>query len=479
MSFQDEDAENSSAAAANPIEGPHPELSDGRRWAILFVFVLSAMVSILSQLTMTASLPSIMAEFGISATLAQWLTTGYMLSLGIMVPCSGFFMTRFQSRHLLLAAGLVFLTGIFGAFATSFAMLLVVRCVQGLAAGILIPLMQVVVFRLFPPNKRGFAMGVASVAIAAGPALGPVIAGVCTQLWGWRSVFVVVAVLTLGYLACYPVVHAFREQTGEASFDVLSLIEIAVGFASLTIGASNLGAGDVQRVLLEGVLPIAVAVLALIAFARRQFSLEQPLLDLRPFRNARFTLGCVAVMVIFGALVNVEVFISLYLQTDQGYSSTVAGMSLLGGTVVSAIIAPFTGRMLDRKGPLGISIVGFSLLVVSGILQSLVTVSTPFAYTFIVFTIRGAGNACVMQHLQTWAINSLEPQLMTHGSAIANSMRQMGGALFNSLLFSLMAVVAAGSSELVGIDVAVSVSTTLVAVVGAVAIAMMVRARKG
>ena len=162
----------------------HPELSTSRRWAVLVSFVWASAISIMSQLTMTTCLPSILTDFSVSTEHGQWLTTSYMLSLGIMVPCSGFFTTRFQSRHIFLGANLVFLVGLLGAFAPNFQALVAVRFAQGLAAGLFIPLMQIVAFRLFPPERRGFAMGVVAIALAAGPTMGPLVAGICTDLWG-------------------------------------------------------------------------------------------------------------------------------------------------------------------------------------------------------------------------------------------------------------------------------------------------------
>lgn len=455
------------------IAMPHPELSPARRWAILFCFVFGAALSILSQTTMTASLPSIIEEFGVSATTGQWLTTSYLLTLGVMIPCTGFIMTRFQSRYLFLVCGLIFLTGLLGAFAPSFPALVAVRCVQGLGAGVLVPLMQIVVFRLFPPQRRGFAMGVAALAQTAGPALGPVLAGVLTDAWGWRSIFLVTAALTVCLLATYPVVRALREQPGEASFDLPSLALVAVGLAGVIIGVANLGAADA---LLHAALPLVVGVIGLVLFARRQTALDLPLLDLRPFRTPQFTLGVVAVMVVFGALINVETFVCLYVQHDQGFSPTAAGLALLPGTVLAALISPLTGRVLDKRGPLALSVVGFACVIASGVLNALVTEESSLAYSVAVFALRCAGNACILQHLVTWAVNAVPASLMTHATAIANTLRQVGAALMNSLLFALMGVVERGSTELAGIKASFAVSTALTVVVAVVTVALMLRA---
>lgn len=440
----------------------HPELSPARRWAILVCFVLAAAIAIMSQLTMTTCLPSITSEFAIDTAQGQWLTTSYMLTMGIMIPCTGFLMTRFQSRHLFLAANAVFFVGILGTFAQSFGALVAVRCVQGLAGGLFIPLMQVIAFRLFPPHQRGFAMGIAAVALAAGPVLGPIVAGVCTDLWGWRSVFAVVAGCTVLSLLSYPVVGALIEKTGEASFDVVSLVLIAVAFIGLIVGAGSLGTSLPRALLL-----LAVGACFLWLFARRQSKVDHPLLSPLPMRNRSFVLGIAAVTTVFGVLINIETFMSIYIQNDQGFSPTMAALCLMPGAVLSAVIAPFTGRVLDRRGPLGLSVCGFSCLVMSGILACLVVPTTPLWYSLAVFMVRAVGNACVMQNLQTWAVNCLSSELITHGTSIATTARQVGGAFINTVLFALMgALVASGMTELEGIRIATALSTVCVAAMG-------------
>jgi EmrB/QacA subfamily drug resistance transporter len=454
----------------------HPELTDRRRWAILICFVCAASVAIMSQLTMTTCLPAITAEFGVSTAQGQWLTTSYMIAMGVTIPCTGYLMTRFPSRVLFLASNLVFLLGFLGAFAGSFAQVVAVRCIQGLAAGVFIPLMQVICFRLFAPERRGFAMGVASVALAAGPVLGPVVAGTCTDLWGWRSVFVVVAVLTALSLVSYPVVRGLVERPGEAAFDVASLVLAALAFAGIVVGAGSLGT---EGMLGFSLLLLALGAGALALFVRRQRRLERPFLDLAPLRDGGFALGIAAVAVVFGTLINVEVFMSVYIQNDQGFSPTVAALCLMPGAVLSAVLSPFTGRILDARGPLALSVVGFACLVVAGAAASCVAETTPLAWSAAVFALRSVGNACTMQNLQTWAVNRLPAAQVTAGTSIAVTARQVGGALVNTLLFALMGALAAGGlGELGGIRVALAVSTALVALCGAAVVAYLYRARR-
>lgn len=457
----------------------HPELSSVRRWAVLICFVWAAAVCIMSQLTMTTCLPSILADFGVSTEQGQWLTTSYMLALGVMVPCSGYLTTRFQSRHLFLGANLVFLVGLAGAVAPSFPALVAVRCVQGLAAGLFIPLMQIVAFRLFPPQQRGFAMGIVSVALATGPALGPLIAGVCTDVWGWRAVFVGVACLTCLSLATYPVIARLADPVQRCPFDVPSLAILALSFCGLIVGCSNLGlfASDPAAGLARSAAPLAVGAAALAIFVRRQNASQAPLLNLAPLRDVRFVAGSLAGMVIFGVLINTEVFMSLYIQDVQGHSPTVAALCLLPGALISAALCPFTGRYLDRKGPLALAVLGFAVIVASGVLASLVEAASPLGYSVFAFVLRNAGNAFAMQNLQTWAVNVLPQQQMAHGTAITNAMRQVGGALINASLFALMGVAAPSLGEMGAISLAFGVSTAAVAVLGVWVTVVLVRHR--
>ena len=464
----------------------HPELSEARRWAVLIAFVWAAAVSIMSQLTMTTCLPSILVDFGMSTEQGQWLTTSYMLALGVMVPCSGFATARFPSRRLFLAANLVFLVGLLGALAPNFPALVAVRCVQGLAAGVFIPLMQIVAFRLFPPQRRGFAMGVVAVALATGPALGPLVAGVCTDVWGWRAVFLGVALLTCASIATYPVIHVLDDPVERCPFDVVSLLMLAVGFAGLIVGASNLsllgglasGEADVlAAALARCAAPLVAGVAALALFARRQRRLEYPLLDLTPFRDARFVAGSLACMVLFGTLINTEVFMSVYIQNDQGFSPTVAALCLLPGAVVSAGLSPFTGRALDRRGPLGLACVGFALVLAGAVLSACVGQAAPLWFSVIAFVLRCAGNGFVLQNVQTWAVNVLPARLMTHGTAISNTMRQTGGALINTLLFALMGTATPALGEMGAIRLAFAVSAACTAALAVWVLAVLVRSR--
>lgn len=463
----------------------HPELSPARRWAILICFVWAAAVSILGQLTMTTCLPAIVAEFGVGTETGQWLTTSYMVALGVMVPCSGYLTTRFQSRHLFLAANLVFLAGLLGAAAPSFAALVAVRCVQGLAAGLFIPLMQIVAFRLFPPQRRGFAMGVVAVALAAGPTFGPLVAGACTDLWGWRSVFLVVGAMTLVSIATYPVTRRLSDPVRRSPFDAPSLALLAVGFSGLVVGASNLGllapgaAGGLLGGLAGSALPIALGAWAVALFVRRQGRLESPLLNLAPLRDRRFLAGVLANTLLFGALINTEVFMSVYIQSDQGFSPTEAALCLLPGAVVSAVMSPFTGRALDARGPLGLAAAGLAVVVASGAMSALVGQATPLWFSALAFVLRGAGNALVMQNIQTWAVNILPAGLMTHGTAIANTSRQVGGALVNALLFALMGAASPALGEMGGIRLAFAVSTAATAALGAWVVGVLRRAGRG
>ena len=176
-------------------------------------------------------------------------------------------------------------------------------------------------------------------------------------------------------------------------------------------------------------------------------------------------MGSAAVMLIFGVLINTEVFMSVYIQSDQGFSPTVAALTLLPGSVISASLCPFTGRVLDKHGPLGLAIVGFSVLVVAGTLASLVELSSPLGYSVLAFSLRSFGNGFALQNMQTWACNVLPDRLMTHGTAITNTMRQMGGGLINASLFALMGAATPALGEMGGIKLAFAVSTVAIALI--------------
>lgn len=420
-----------------------------KRNGILIVMLMGAFVTILNQTLMNVALPSIMRDFGITASQGQWLSTGFMLVNGVMIPMTAFLIERFTTRQLYLFAMVTFAIGTaIGGFATDYTMLIAGRMVQAVGAGIVMPLLTVVVLNLFPMERRGRAMGLIGLAMNFAPAIGPTLSGWIVEQYDWRNLFFIIipfAILDI-------VVAIFLlKNVGKRTFpklDILGVIMSTVGFGSLLLGFSNAGDHAWLTWKVAGFIILGLVVLGL--FIRYQTSSKAPLLNFRVFKYPTFALttsiSFFVVMGLFGGMLLLPIF----LQTVRGFSPLESGLVLLPGALVTAILSPVTGILFDRFGAKYLSLVGLVIMAVATFMFTSLDESTTLTYIIIIQTIRSAGMAMVMMPLQTAALNSLPLNLASHGSAMFNTMRQVAGSIGTAALITIMSKSAASFAKNMG-----------------------------
>ena len=334
----------------------------------LVVLVFSAMVMILNETILSVALPAIMGDFGIPATTAQWLTTGFMLTMAIVIPTTGFLLQRFTTRAIFLAAQSVFLVGTFvAAVAPVFPILLVGRVLQATGTALIMPLLMTVAMTVVPPQRRGTVMGLISIVMAVAPALGPTVSGFILNSLSWHWLFWVMLPL-IGITLVTGLV--FLRNVGETEatpLDIPSVLVSAVAFGGLIYALSSLsliieGEGAERwRTVAIGV----VGVIALIIFGLRQVRLAgrgRALLDLRVFQVRNFTVAMLVLVVTFGALLGSVTVLPIYLQNSLGTTALVTGLVMLPGGLINALISPFIGRIYDSVGPRPLLIPGLTIL---------------------------------------------------------------------------------------------------------------------
>ncbi|WP_271001270.1 multidrug efflux MFS transporter MdrM [Listeria seeligeri] len=420
-----------------------------KRNGILIVMLMGAFVTILNQTLMNVALPSIMRDFGITASQGQWLSTGFMLVNGVMIPMTAFLIERFTTRQLYLFAMITFAIGTtIGGFATDYTMLIAGRMVQAIGAGIVMPLLTVVVLNLFPMERRGRAMGLIGLAMNFAPAIGPTLSGWIVEQYDWRNLFFIIipfAILDI-------VVAIFLlKNVGKRTFpklDVLGVIMSTIGFGSLLLGFSNAGDHAWLTWKVAGFIVLGLVVLGL--FVRYQTSSKAPLLNFRVFKYPTFALttsiSFFVVMGLFGGMLLLPIF----LQTVRGFSPLESGLVLLPGALVTAVLSPVTGVMFDRFGAKYLSLVGLIIMAGSTFMFTNLDESTTLTYIIVIQTIRSAGMAMVMMPLQTAALNSLPLNLAAHGSAMFNTMRQVAGSIGTAALITVMSKSAASFARHLG-----------------------------
>ncbi len=436
-------------------------------WMTLAVMTVGMVSSALNATSMNTSLAVIMNEYGVSPSVIQWVVTSYMLCLGAITPLSAHLLTRFRVRTLFCAALGIFCCGAaIGAVQHNFALFIVGRCIQAVGSGISLPTLQIVTFRVFPYHRRGEANGVTMAAVGIAPAVGPVLAGLLTDTIGWRSIFVVTGALSLVSMGLsWLMLRRLHDVPDPQHLDIPSFVLSTLTAVGIVFGCANLGTFGAASPLAWGPAVVGTALLAV--FVRRELAVHGPLLNVRALRCGPFALTCGTVVLTQGWILAVNGMVCLYVQDVQGVSATLSGLTMLPGAVVSMVVAPLAGRVLDHHGPRRVVTVGFALMILATWLLSGMTPETPLWQPTLFQTVRFAGTACLQQILMTWGISQLGN--LTQGTAMANSVRQLGGSATNALFFSIMDGFMVASGEGVAItDTFVVMNVTQLAVAAVV-----------
>lgn len=436
----------------------------------LFIVLLSgAFITILNQTLLGTALPPIMKDLQVSESTVQWLQSIFMLVNGIMIPITAFLIERFTSRQLFLTAMIIFAAGtLLCAVGPEFTTLLIGRVLQAAGAGIMMPLMQTILFLLFPVEKRGTAMGLFGLVIAFAPAIGPTLSGVLVEHLSWRSVFyMVLPIAIIIIITSYFLLKNVTETT-HPKLDIASVILSTLGFGGLLYSFSSVG--EAGWASIQFLLPLIIGIIALVIFIRRQLKLKEPMLEFRVFNYGIYTLGTVLSMFVFGVLIATNIILPLYMQNMLQFSALESGLVLLPGAILMGIMNPVTGYLFDRFGGKWLARLGLIVLVGSTIPFTLLTAHTSFTYLAIGNALRMLSISMVMMPMTTLAINQLPNNLIAHGTAMNNTFRQMAGAIGTAVFVTLMSVTAIPKSGITGIIHGVNVTFTVAAAISVVAL---------
>lgn len=415
--------------------GVHPDTK--RNQLVIRLLLVSAFVVILNETIMGVALPHLMKDLNISATAAQWLTTAFMLTMAVVIPITGFLIQRFNTRPLFIAAMTLFSTGtLIAALSPGFEVLLLGRIVQASGTAIMMPLLMTTVMTLVAPASRGKTMGNISIVISVAPAIGPTISGVILSVLDWRWMFILVLPIAIGAL----ILGASRIQNvttpRQIPLDVFSVIVSAFGFGGFVYGLSNLSGASAT-----GWLSLTIGVVALVIFALRQLHLQRTdraLLDLRTFRSRTFTLAISMLGISMLALFGTIILLPLYMQNVLGRSALETGLLLLPGGLTMGLLAPFVGRIYDRRGPTLLLVPGSILVSAAFWTMSMLGETTEPWMLMVAHITMSAGLALLFTPLFSAGLGSLKPSLYSHGSAVVGTVQQLAGAIGTALFIAIM-----------------------------------------
>lgn len=453
LSHKNQEEDDASSDVLNPID---PNSTEGRvneriknqesnfifgkgitRGKILAAMLFGMFIAILNQTLLNVALPKINTEFNISASTGQWLMTGFMLVNGILIPISAFLFNKYSYRKLFIIGLALFTLGsLVCAISFNFPIMMSGRVLQAIGAGILMPLGSNVIVTIFPPEKRGVAMGTMGIAMILAPAIGPTLSGYIVQNYHWNVMFY--GMFFIGIIAIVIGLFWFKlyQSTTNPKADIPGIIYSTIGFGSLLYGfseAGNKGWGSTEIVTM-----FIVGTVFIIFFILRELRMKAPMLNLEVLKYPTYTLTTIINMIVMMSLYGGMILLPLYLQNLRGFSALDSGLLLLPGALVMGALGPVAGKLLDTIGIKPLAIFGIGIMTYATWELSKLNMGTTYLHIMWIYIVRSFGMAFIMMPIMTAGMNALPPRLISHGNAFVNTMRQLAGSIGTAILVTVM-----------------------------------------
>ncbi len=407
------------------------------RGKILAALLFGMFIAILNQTLLNVALPKINTEFNISASTGQWLMTGFMLVNGILIPITAYLFNKYSYRKLFLVALVLFTIGsLICAISMNFPIMMVGRVLQAIGAGVLMPLGSIVIITIYPPEKRGAAMGTMGIAMILAPAIGPTLSGYIVQNYHWNVMFY--GMFIIGIIAILVGFVGFKlyQYTTNPKADIPGIIFSTIGFGALLYGFSEAGNKGWGSVEIETMF--AIGIIFIILFVIRELRMKAPMLNLEVLKFPTFTLTTVINMVVMLSLYGGMILLPIYLQNLRGFSALDSGLLLLPGSLIMGLLGPFAGKLLDTIGLKPLAIFGIAVMTYATWELTKLNMDTPYMTIMGIYVLRSFGMAFIMMPMVTAAINALPGRLASHGNAFLNTMRQLAGSIGTAILVTVM-----------------------------------------
>ncbi|WP_427707988.1 DHA2 family efflux MFS transporter permease subunit [Staphylococcus parequorum] len=404
---------------------------------VLVAMIFGMFIAILNQTLLNVALPEINIDFNISANTGQWLMTGFMLVNGILIPISAYLFNKYSYRKLFLVAMALFTLGsLVCGISGSFGMMMVGRVLQAIGAGILMPLGTNVFMTIFPPEKRGAAMGTLGIAMILAPAIGPTLSGYIVENYQWNVMFYGMFIIGLVALIIGYIWFKVYQETTNPKADVPGIIFSTIGFGALLYGFSEAGNNTWTSPIV--LISLVLGVIFIIAFVIRELTMRVPMLNMEVLKYSGFTLTTVINMIVTMSLFGGMILLPLYLQNLRGFSPMESGLLLLPGALIMGVMGPISGKLLDTIGIKPLALIGTAIMTYATWELTKLDMNTTYTHLVVVYMIRSFGMSFIMMPIMTAGMNSLPQRLISHGNALSNTLRQLAGSIGTALLVTVM-----------------------------------------
>ena len=401
-----------------------------KEWHVLRAVIAAGIMSfsgVLIETSMNVTFPTLMNEFQTDANGVQWVTTGYLLAIAVIVPLSAFLIRNYSPRRLFIIANLLFLVGvILDGFAPNLLVLLTGRVFQGIGTGIALPLMFDIILTKSPLDRRGVMMGIGTMTTSIAPAIGPTYGGILLNSLGWRSIFwflivLLVASLIMG-LTSMPVETVKRTE----SFAFGAFVFLGLGLALLLMAVERL-----SLMFLIG----AVVLLVIFAFLNKR----RQLLNLAILRHSRYDRLMISFLVYQAILLGLSFILPNYLQLGLGRTATAAGLFMFPGAVIGSVLAPVSGRVLDKFGAVKPILFGLSVATLAMVLMAVFFKELSFWTLMLTHMVLMVGIGFSYANLMTITLSSLAPSENADGNSVLNTSQQFVGASATAIVAQIFA----------------------------------------
>ena len=401
------------------------------------VLLAGCVLVVLNYTLLAPALPVIMREMSVSETTVQWLTSIYAMVEAVIIPMNAFLLGRFSVRKLFGGAFVLFTAAsTLAAIAPTFEVLLLARVLQATATGVAMPMVWTLILLMAPRENRGMVMGIVGVVISFAPAIGPPASGALIDLVGWRSLFFIVAGISVVVIVLTFALLRNREGFERTSFDVPSIVLSSFGMLGLLYGLSTITSSDTPWI---SALLMVAGIVLLGVFVRRQGTLEVPMLRVETLKTRRFRNSIIVCCLLEGALIAIDVLLPLFLQNSLGHTPTMTGLVMAPAALAGAVTGVVAGRIFDKHGVRVIVLVGATLLEGAAIALCLCGADTWVVVVAGIYFVETIGWQCVSTPSNTWGINSLPNEIIQHGNAVMSTLMQVGASFGTAAIVSLTA----------------------------------------
>ncbi|MGA9509500.1 MAG: DHA2 family efflux MFS transporter permease subunit [Candidatus Sulfotelmatobacter sp.] len=413
----------------------------GNPWLVAIAVMLATFMEVLDTSIAAVALPYIAGSLSATNDEATWVLTSYLVANAIILPASSWFSLRFGRKRFLITCIIIFTISSFACgSATSLAMILIARAVQGAGGGALQPLSQSILLETFPPQKRGFAMAVFALGVVVAPVLGPTLGGWLTDTYTWRWAFYInipVGAFAIFMISRYVVDPPYIKDAHPGKFDGIGLGLLAVWLGALQIildkGQEDDWFGATWIRWAAGIL-----IISLIAFLIREFRHDKPLVDLRVFRHRNFAIGCLLIGLFGAGIYGLVTLLPLFYQELMGYTALAAGWAVSPRGVGAIVAMPIIGYLTAKMDNRWLIAFGFAMFGAASLWFGEVNLSIG-QWTFLwAILISGFGSGCVFVPLSTTTMAFLKNEEIGNASGLYNLLRNIGGSIGISVVNTIV-----------------------------------------